>query len=139
MRAGIALTVAVAVGPAGGGHYATLRAQAQPDRLVFIHAGAVFDRPGQAPRGASTIVVRNNQIDSIRDGHAAPTSGARLIDLKKEFVLPGLIDAHVHIFSDDDKMRARLEVINRDVEDELLIGVDNAHRTLEAGFTTVRD
>jgi len=36
-------------------------------------------------------------------------------------------------------MRARLEVVNRDVEDNLLIGVDNARRTLEAGFTTVRD
>ena len=68
-----------------------------------------------------------------------PAPGARLIDLKKEFVLPGLIDAHVHVFSDDDKMRARLEVINRDVEDNLLIGVDNVRRTLEAGFTTVRD
>src|SRR4029453_5051886 len=49
------------------------------------------------------------------------------------------IDAHVHIFSDDDKMRARPEVLNRDIEDSLLIGVDNARRTLEAGFTTVRD
>ena len=68
-----------------------------------------------------------------------PAPGARLIDLKKEFVLPGLIDAHVHVFSDDDKMRARLEVINRDVEDNLLIGADNVRRTLEAGFTTVRD
>ncbi len=36
-------------------------------------------------------------------------------------------------------MRARFEVNNRDVEDALLIGVDNARRTLEAGFTTVRD
>ena len=54
-------------------------------------------------------------------------------------MLPGLIDMHVHIFNDDDKMRARLEQNNRDIEDNLLIGVDNARRTLEAGFTTVRD
>ena len=46
---------------------------------------------------------------------------------------------HVHIFNDDDKMRARLEQNNRDIEDNLLIGVDNARRTLEAGFTTIRD
>ena len=50
-----------------------------------------------------------------------------------------MVDAHVHIFTDDDKMRARLEANNRDIEDNLLIGVDNARRTLEAGFTTVRD
>jgi len=136
---GIAIAIAFAVGPPEGGPQATLRAQAQPDRLIFIHAGALLDRPGQAPRGPSTVVVRNNQIDSIRDGYVTPAPGARLIDLKKEFVLPGLIDAHVHVFSDDDKMRARLEVINRDVEDNLLIGVDNVRRTLEAGFTTVRD
>jgi imidazolonepropionase-like amidohydrolase len=45
----------------------------------------------------------------------------------------------VHIFSDDEKMRARLEAVSRDIEDSLLIGVGNARRTLEAGFTTVRD
>jgi imidazolonepropionase-like amidohydrolase len=114
-------------------------AQTPADPLLYIHAGAVLDRPGQAPRGPSTIVVRGSQIEAVRDGHLSPPSGARLIDLKREFLLPGLIDAHVHIFSDDDKMRARLEANSRDIEDNLLIGVDNARRTLEAGFTTVRD
>ena len=114
-------------------------AQSPAEPVIVIHAGALLDRPGAAPRGASTIIVRGNRIESIRDGHIAPPAGARLIDLKKEFVLPGLIDAHVHIFNDDDKMRARLEANNRDIEDNVLIGVDNARRTLEAGFTTVRD
>ncbi|HEY9467222.1 MAG TPA: amidohydrolase family protein, partial [Vicinamibacterales bacterium] len=116
-----------------------VRAQTPAEPVVVIHAGALLDRPGQAPRGASTIIVRGTRIEAIRDGHVAPPAGARLIDLKREFVLPGLIDGHVHIFSDDDKMRARLEALNRDIEDTLLIGVDNARRTLEAGFTTVRD
>jgi imidazolonepropionase-like amidohydrolase len=116
-----------------------LQAQVPTESAVFIHAGALLDRPGQAPRGPSTIIVRGGRIEAVRDGHVAPTDGARLIDLKGQFVLPGLIDAHVHIFADDDKMRARLEALNRDVEDTLLIGVDNARRTVEAGFTTVRD
>jgi imidazolonepropionase-like amidohydrolase len=129
----IAIGVLVSVmGPAA-------RAQTPAEPAVFIHAGALLDRPGEAPRGPSTVIVRGGRIEAIRDGFVAPTDGARLIDLKREFVLPGLIDAHVHMFSDDDKMRARLEVLNRDVEDALLIGVDNARRTLEAGFTTVRD
>ena len=114
-------------------------AQMPAESLVVIHAGALLDRPGQAPRGASTIIVRGSRIEAVRDGHAAPPAGARLIDLRQQFVLPGLVDAHVHIFTDDDKMRARLEANNRDIEDNLLIGVDNARRTLEAGFTTVRD
>jgi imidazolonepropionase-like amidohydrolase len=106
---------------------------------VYVHAGALLDRPGQAPRGASTIIVREGRVEAVRDGLVAPEGGARLLDLSKQFVLPGLIDMHVHIFNDDDKMRARLEQNNRDIEDNLLIGVGNARRTLEAGFTTVRD
>jgi imidazolonepropionase-like amidohydrolase len=105
----------------------------------YIHAGALLDRPGLAPRGASTIIVREGRVEAVRDGLVAPEGGARLVDLSKQFVLPGLIDMHVHIFNDDDKMRARLEQNNRDIEDNLLIGVGNARRTLEAGFTTVRD
>ena len=97
----------------------------------FIRAGALLDRPGQAPRGPSTVVVRNNQIDPSARIHRRRLS-ARLIDLKKEFVLPGLIDAHVHVFSDDDKMgaaggdqpRRRGQSADR---------VDNVRRTLEPG------
>ena len=114
-------------------------AQTPTASLIYIHAGALLDRPGQAARGASTLVVRDGRIETIRDGLIAPETGAKLIDLSKQFVLPGLIDMHVHIFNDDDKMRARLEQNNRDIEDNLLIGVDNARRTLEAGFTTIRD
>lgn len=135
MRSAQTLLLAVVVAAASLAPHA----QAPSSNITFIHVGALLDRPGQAPRGASTIIVRSGRIDAIRDGYSTPDPGARVIDLKTAFALPGLIDAHVHIFSDDDKMRARLELINRDIEDNLLIGVDNARRTLEAGFTTVRD
>jgi imidazolonepropionase-like amidohydrolase len=114
-------------------------AQTPPEPAVYIHAGALLDRPGEKPRGPATIIVRSGRIEAVRDGLVAPEAGARLVDLSRQFVLPGLIDMHVHIFNDDDKMRARLEQNNRDIEDTLLIGVDNARRTLEAGFTTIRD
>jgi imidazolonepropionase-like amidohydrolase len=114
-------------------------AQTPVEPAIYIQAGTLLDRPGQAPRGPSTIIVRGGRIEAIRDGHVAPEAGAQLVDLRQQFVLPGLIDMHVHIFNDDDKMRARLEQNNRDIEDNLLIGVDNARRTLNAGFTTIRD
>lgn len=114
-------------------------AQSPASSLTYIHAGALLDKPGSTPRGASTIIVRDGRIEAVLDRLVAPDSRARLIDLSKQFVLPGLIDMHVHIFNDDDKMRARLELTNRDIEDHLLIGVDNARRTLEAGFTTIRE
>lgn len=107
--------------------------------LTYIHAGALLDRPGQAPKGASTLIVRDGKIERIEAGLSAPPAGARLVDLSDQFVLPGLIDSHVHIFSDDDKVAARLEAMNRDAEDRFVIGLDNARRTLSAGFTTIRD
>jgi imidazolonepropionase-like amidohydrolase len=135
-RSSLALTAVLAVLSASS---STAQTPAQGAQAVYIHAGALLDRPGDAPRGATTLIVRDGKIEAIRDGFVAPEGGARLIDLSKQFVLPGLIDMHVHIFNDDNKMRARLEQNNRDVEDLMLLGIDNARRTLEAGFTTVRD
>jgi imidazolonepropionase-like amidohydrolase len=112
-------------------------AQAQP--ATVIHAGALLDKPGQAPRGASTLIIRAGKIEAVRDGFVEPEAGAKVVDLRDQFVLPGLIDSHVHIFSDDDKVRSRMEFPNRDIEDNMVIGIDNARRTLEAGFTTIRD
>jgi len=114
-------------------------APARPQQVTVIHAGALLDRPGRAPRGPSTVIVRDGKVAEVRDGHVNPQAGAPVIDLRSKFVLPGLIDSHVHIFNDDDKLQARLQANNRDIEDNFVVGVDNARRTLEAGFTTVRD
>ena len=106
---------------------------------TYIHAGRLLDQPGQTPRGASTVIIRDGKIAEVRDGFVAPEGDARVVDLKTAFVLPGLIDMHVHISSDDNLLRSRLEGSGRDVEDVFVIAQGNARRTLEAGFTTVRD
>ena len=120
-----------------------LAGPAMAQTVTVIHAGGLLDKPGQAAKGPSTIVIRDGKVAAVRSGHVAPAEvgavGARVVDLKDQFVLPGLIDMHVHIFNDDDKMRGRLEAPNRDIEDNFVLGVDNARRTLEAGFTTIRD
>lgn len=112
---------------------------AQTSGPTYIHAGRLLDQPGREPRGPSTIVVRDGKIAEVRDGFAAPEAGAKVVDLKSAFVLPGLIDMHVHISSDDNLLRSRLEGSGRDVEDIFVIAQGNARKTLEAGFTTVRD
>lgn len=112
---------------------------AQSVNHTYIHAGQLLDQPGKAPRGPSTIIVRDGKVIEVRDGFAPPEAGARLVDLKSQFVLPGLIDMHVHISSDDNLLRSRLEGPGRDVEDVFVIAQNNARLTLEAGFTTVRD
>lgn len=109
-----------------------------PGKTTYIHAGRLLDRPGQSPRGQSTIVVRDGKVAEVRDGFAAPPAGAELVDLRDRFVLPGLIDMHVHITSDDNLLRSRLEGPTRDAEDQFVQGIINARKTLEAGFTTIR-
>ena len=52
----------------------TAVAQTPSDSLVLVHAGRLLDRPGQAPRGASTVVIRDGQIEAVRDGFATPTA-----------------------------------------------------------------
>lgn len=108
-------------------------------QTTYVHAGKLLDRPGQPPRGQSTIIVRDGKIADVRDGFVAPEGGARLVDLSGQFVLPGLIDMHVHISGDDNLLRSRLESPGRDAEDVFVIAQGNARRTLEAGFTTIRD
>jgi imidazolonepropionase-like amidohydrolase len=116
--------------------------QAASREVIVIHAGAVLDRPGKPARGQSTIVVRGNRIDEIRNGFAAPASiapGARLVDLKDRFVLPGLIDCHVHLDSDKAGIEAQLADVTDNLPDRAYEAAVNARKTLEAGFTTVRN
>ncbi len=112
----------------------------QPAASIYIQAGALLDRPGQAPRGPTTIVVRDGKVAELRDGFVAPEAGARLVDLRQAFVLPGLVDMHVHLWGiGGDPMKARLGALTRDRFDDEMTAVANARTTLHAGFTSVRD
>ncbi|MGH6787208.1 MAG: amidohydrolase family protein [Novosphingobium sp.] len=116
------------------------QAQTAPATVTYVHAGRLLAEPGQPPRGPSTVIVRNGKVAEVRDGLVQPEAGAKLVDLSNRFVLPGLIDMHVHLLGiGGDPLRARLTRINTEPEDALLYGAGNARVTLMAGFTTVRD
>ncbi|WP_439539276.1 amidohydrolase family protein [Sphingomonas sp.] len=110
---------------------------AQVDR--YIHAGALLDRPGQTPRGASTIAVRGGVIVGVYDGHVMPLGEAPVIDLKDKTVLPGLIDSHVHLGSDRAGQEGLLAGFTESKELGAFEAQWNARKTLLAGFTTVRN
>lgn len=110
---------------------------AQVDR--YIHAGALLDRPGQAPRGASTIAVKGDRIVGVYDGHVTPLGDAPVIDLKDKTVLPGLIDSHVHLGSDRAGQEGLLAGFTESKELGAYEALWNARKTLLAGFTTVRN
>ena len=114
-------------------------AAAQTAGISWIHAGHVLDRPGSPPRGSSTIVVENGRISRIENGFTAAPAGAHLVELRDAYVLPGLIDSHVHLDSDAGGDAAMLELMTNSVPATTLRTLANARKTLLAGFTTVRN
>jgi len=109
----------------------------------LIQAGRLLDRPGEAPRGASTLLVRDGKVVEVRDGHldaaAFGLAEAEQIDLREYFVLPGLIDSHVHLSSDKGGVAGQLASVQMDPVDVAFEAQMNARKTLMAGFTTVRN
>ena len=93
-----------------GAALATPLAAQAPARTV-IHAGQLLAEPGKPARGASTIVVECGRIVAIADGFQPADPGATLIDLKDKYVLPGLIDSHVHLTSDAGGIAGQLEEV----------------------------
>lgn len=122
-----------------GGSGVGQAAEALDPTTTYILAGTLLDRPGTHPRGASTIIVKDGKVDEIRSGLATPPDGTRLIDLRDRFVMPGLIDCHVHLSGRANPLAARMDSANRDVQDIFVTTAVNARLTLEAGFTTIRD
>jgi len=117
--------------------------QTPPPRVVLVQAGTLLDRPGRAPRGPSTLVIRDGRIVEVRDGFVgadtAGVAGAEVIDLRDRYVLPGLIDSHVHLTSDTGGVLSQLEEVQLNPPAKAYNALVNAHKTLAAGFTTVRN
>jgi imidazolonepropionase-like amidohydrolase len=107
--------------------------------VTYIHAGRLLDRPGKPPRGPTTIMVAGGRIIDVADGLVPPPAGATLIDLSARFVLPGLIDSHVHLESDAGGLASLVEEVSDNAPARTLRALANAKKTLEAGFTTVRN
>lgn len=109
------------------------------DVVTVIHAGKLLDKPGNPPRGPSTLIIRNGKIAELLSGHQPGPEGATLIDLKDKFVLPGLIDSHVHLDSDAGGNAALIEAVTDSPARAAYRAAGNAKKTLMAGFTTVRN
>ena len=115
-------------------------AQAPPaEPVTVIHAGTLLDRPGRAPRQRASIIVRGGRIEAVQDGFVPVPAGGRLIDLSDRFVLPGLIDSHVHLVSDRAGVEGQLAGFTDSAPLRAYETAWNARKTLDAGFTTVRN
>jgi len=121
-----------------------LSAQTVPDTMpTIIRAGRVFDSEKGTMSGPQEILVMKGRIESVGPTVTAP-KGARIVDLSKYTVLPGLIDAHTHLlYLEDPKNGGALEGVKAVTIEgtplRALHGAARARTFLAAGITTVRD
>lgn len=113
---------------------------AQADTKL-IYAGALLAIPGESVLVDRTIVVENDRITDVRTGFAATANfgdEVEVIDLRNYFVMPGLMDMHVHLQGQLGPNRDS-EALRMSPQHRQMRSIMFAMRTLEAGFTTVRD
>jgi imidazolonepropionase-like amidohydrolase len=99
---------------------------------MAVRAGRLFDSKSGQMLSKQIVLLTGERITEVGpEGQVKIPAGAPVIDLRQATVLPGLIDAHTHMFN------ARKP--KGTTEDYMLIGVQNAQFDLRAGFTTARD
>ena len=99
------------------------------DRMLDVATGRMVEHP--------QVTIVDGRISAVGSQGASAPTGARHVDLPGLTLLPGLIDMHVHLTSDPTISGYRaLEFTDNFWT---VVGVANAKRTLEAGFTTVRN
>ncbi len=99
-----------------------------PAQVIAIRAGRMFDSRAGTLLSNQVIVIRGDRISDVGAGVAIP-AGAQVIDLSSATVLPGMIDAHVHLYPADNLPEAT----------RTIVALANAQTDLNAGFTTVLD
>jgi len=100
--------------------------------MVAVRAGHLFDSKTGQMLARQVVLISGERITEVGpEGQVKIPAGADLIDLRQATVLPGLIDAHTHMFNQRKPKGT--------TEDYMLIAVQNVQANLRAGFTAARD
>lgn len=105
---------------------------------AVIQAGYLLAKPGEGYLRKQTITVKDGRIVSVEAGYKPGPKGVQVINLRDAYVLPGLIDSHVHITSESGPDQ-RIKEFEETQVDQAFDGAGYAYKTLLAGFTTVQD
>ncbi len=124
------------VGAGGQAAIAGASIAAAPAPVTAIRAGKLIDVGSGRVLADQIIVIRGTKIEAVGANVTIP-DGAKIIDLSKMTVLPGLIDCHTHLADLADA--EPLNVLQKSVAETVYLAIPNASVTLLAGFTTVRD
>ncbi|WP_294091304.1 amidohydrolase family protein [Pseudoalteromonas sp.] len=112
-------------------------------QTTIIHAGKMLVGTDQDVKEQQTLVIEDSKIAAIKAGFLTKQqlkiSDADVIDLKNQMVLPGLIDMHVHVTFERDAKRNPHQWATEYEADYALRSLKYLQRTVEAGFTSVRD
>jgi len=107
---------------------------------IVLRAARLFDGKGDTIAAPGVVVLDGNKITAV-GARAATPAGAEVIELGDATLLPGLMDAHTHLSGEatGDWNRDELDGFKKEIAQRAIESTERALRTLDAGFTFVRD
>lgn len=105
---------------------------------TLIHNGTLIDGTGEAPLSDAAVLLEDNRIQTVgaSDTLLRPDGGIDEIDAQGGYILPGLIDTHVHFMMEGIDM---MKLLTAPFSLKFYEAIDRMRRTVEAGITSVRD
>ncbi len=107
-------------------------------QVTYLHCGQLLSMESDKVQSEMTIIIDGERISEIKKGYVEVPDTATLVDLSGKFVMPGWMDMHIHIEHESSPTRY-LDRFRQNDSDVALGAVKYCNRTINAGFTTVRD
>src|SRR5467141_81526 len=109
-----------------------------PDHWVAIRAGRLFDTKAAKLVSNQVVLIHGDRITEVGPAERVKVpAGAEVIDLSQATVLPGLIDAHTHVFGNGPDLE--MQILHDSYQYRTLTALANANKDMMVGFTTLRD
>jgi imidazolonepropionase-like amidohydrolase len=116
------------------------RVSSPPPRAILLRPGRVFDGVGPGLKDGWVVLVRGDRIEAVGPASSVSAPNAEVIDLPGLTLIPGLIDAHSHVLLHPyNETTWDDQVLRESLGERVARATVHLARTLEAGFTTLRD